>query len=174
MHLIRDMNEDLWDAPFDTELETLAHAFKELLAPIIQAIDRYGLKRWHLKRFVHDVERFYRRAITDKAYSSEVAHKYQKRFERYRTALFTFLADDGVPWHNNMAERAIRCLAIQRKISGTLFETMATDYLRLVGIAQTCRFQEKSLLKFLTSGEKDVDAFAMVGKYRSSAKKTRN
>ena len=29
----------------------------------------------------------------------------------------------------------------------------------LLGLAQTCRFQDKSLLKFLLSGEKDVDAF---------------
>ena len=26
------VNEDLWDAPFDTELETLAHAFKTFCA----------------------------------------------------------------------------------------------------------------------------------------------
>ncbi|MGH2831452.1 MAG: hypothetical protein ACRDK2_01650, partial [Solirubrobacteraceae bacterium] len=32
-------------------------------------------------------------------------------------------------------------------------------YLLLLGLTQTCRFQDKSLLKFLLSGEKDVDAF---------------
>ena len=58
-----------------------------------------------------------------------------------------------------MAEGAIRHLAIQRKISGSFYESVAHDYLLLLGIAQTCRFQNKSLLEFLLSGEKDVDAF---------------
>lgn len=55
-----------------------------------------------------------------------------------------------------MAERAIRQLAIQRKISGTFFEHSAPQYLQLLGIAQTCRFQNKS---FLISEKKDVDEF---------------
>src|SRR6266508_6149278 len=55
--------------------------------------------------------------------------------------------------------RAIRHLAVQRKISGTFFKRVAVPYLRLLSIAQTCRFQEKSFLGFLISGEKDVDKF---------------
>jgi hypothetical protein len=35
----------------------------------------------------------------------------------------------------------------------------STGYLVLLGIAQTCRFQEKSFLKFLLSKEIDVDRF---------------
>jgi hypothetical protein len=46
---------------------------------------------------------------------------------------------------------------VQRKISGALYRRGAVDYLELLGIAQTCRFQEKSFLKFLLSKEIDVD-----------------
>ena len=92
-------------------------------------------------------------------YKSEVTLKYQKRFERYRDSLFTFVSLDGIPWNNNTAERGIRHLAIQRKISGAFFEGPVSNYLVLLGIAQTCRFQEKSFLKFLMSGRLDVDAF---------------
>ena len=102
---------------------------------------------------------FYASQITGISYKSEVTQKYQKRFERYRDSLFTFLSLDGIPWNNNTAERGIRHLAIQRKISGAFFEDPMTNYLLLLGIAQTCRFQEKSFLKFLMSGELDVDAF---------------
>ena len=35
---------------------------------------------------------------------------------------------------------------MQRKISGRLYQRGAVDYLVLLGIAQTCRFQEKSFL----------------------------
>ena len=58
-----------------------------------------------------------------------------------------------------MAEKASRHLAVQRKISGSFFKRVAVTYLRLLGIAQTCRFQRKSFLGFLITGEKDVDQF---------------
>ena len=84
---------------------------------------------------------------------------YQKRFDRYRDSLFTFLTQDGIPWENNMAERAIRQLAVQRKISGSFFKRVAPQYLLLLAISQTCRFQGKSFLKFLLSKDNDVDSF---------------
>ena len=80
-------------------------------------------------------------------------------FSAIGSVLFTFLEHDGMPWNNNMAERAIRHLAVQRKISGVFFEHSARQYLVLLGIGQTCRFQGKSLLRFLMSEEKDIDQF---------------
>ena len=73
--------------------------------------------------------------------------------------MFTFLTQDGIPWENNMAERAIRQLAVQRKISGKFFKPSAGHYLLLLAISQTCRFQGKSFLKFLLSKETDLDSF---------------
>ena len=110
-------------------------------------------------KFKKEINQFYKNNINDRIYRSELVIKYQKRFERYRDSLFTFLEYDLIPWHNNTAERALRHFAVQRKISGSFFESGATSYLTLLGIMQTCRFQEKSFLKFLVSGEKDVDTF---------------
>ena len=93
---------------------------------------------------------------------------YQKRFDRYRESLFTFLTQDGIPWENNMAERAIRQLAVQRKISGSFFKRVAGHYLLLLAISQTCRFQEKSFLKFLLSKETDLDSFRQTRPVRYS------
>jgi len=50
--------------------------------------------------------------------------------------LFTFIKHDGVPWHNNDAERAIRQGVLHRKISGGrrtwpgagIFETLLSVY----------------------------------------------
>jgi len=58
-----------------------------------------------------------------------------------------------------MAERALKALAVQRKISGSFFKRVAPHYLLMLGIAQSCRFQRKSFLKFLLSLEHDLDAF---------------
>ncbi|MEK6569882.1 MAG: IS66 family transposase, partial [Bacteroidota bacterium] len=169
VHLIRDLNDDLWKAPFDREFEAFVLEIRTLLVPILDAIDRHGLKAWHLRKFEKSVERFYVRNIVGKEYASELAAKYQKRFQRYRESLFTFLGQDGIPWNNNMAERAIRQLAVQRKISGTFFKRVAPQYLLLLAIAQTCRFQEKSFLKFLLSKERDVDQFRRSRSIRYSA-----
>jgi len=57
------------------------------------------------------------------------------------------------------AERALRHLAVQRKISGAFSEKGARDYLRLLAIAQSCRFQRKSFLGFLLSKSKNVDEY---------------
>ena len=159
VHLVRDINDDLWAAPFDEELEGFAVAVQSLLVPILEAVDRFGLKVWHLRKFENEVERFYDKNITRREYTSEAAIKYQKRFIRYRESLFTFLTQDNIPWENNMAERAIRQLAVQRKISGSFFKRVAPQYLLLLAISQTCRFQGKSFLKFLLSKETDVDSF---------------
>jgi predicted RecB family nuclease len=159
VHLIRDINDDLWKAPFDKELETFAVEVQALLVPILVEVDRYGLKAWHLRKFLKDVERFYDKHIIGREYTSEPVRTFQKRFDRYRESLFTFLTQDGIPWENNMAERAIRQLAVQRKISGSFFKRVAPQYLLLLAISQTCRFQGKSFLKFLLSKETDLDSF---------------
>ena len=159
VHLIRDLNNDLWQSPLDTEYEQFVLEVKNLFVPIMEAVQKYGLKKWHLGKFKIEVEKFYKKCIKDKRYKSELALKYQKRFERYKESLFVFLEHDGIPWHNNPAERAIRHLAKQRDISGSLREASTHHYLALLGIRQTCRFQGKSFLKFLLSGEKDINKF---------------
>jgi len=58
---------------------------------------------------------------------------------------------------------------VQRKISGTFFKKVAPQYLLLLGIAQTCRFQDKSLLKFFLSEEIDIDKFKAAKRIKISS-----
>ena len=159
VHLIRDLNDDLWKAPFDNEFEAFIVEVRAFLVPILSAAGKYGLKKRHFNKFQTPVDRFYARHVDDVEYHSELTVKYQKRFARYRESLFTFLDHDGIPWNNNMAERAIRHLAVQRKISGSFFPRFIPSYLTLLAIAQTCRFQGKSFLRFLLSQQQDIDSF---------------
>jgi predicted RecB family nuclease len=159
VHLIRDLNDDLWSNPFNMEFEAFVFEVKNLLIPILLAAETYGLKCKYLQEFHLAIERFYEKHIVDRTYTSETTIKYQKRLRRYRESLFTFLDEDGTPWHNNTAERALRHLAVQRKISGSFFERVTHHFLLLLGIAQTCRFQDKPFLKFLLSKEHDIDIF---------------
>lgn len=159
VHLVRDLNDDLWKNPFDEEFERFVVAVRDLLAPILEDVHRFGLKARHLRKHQSRVDRFYREMITGQASVGDTTARYRKRFERYKESLFSFIEDDGIPWHNNVAERALRHLAVQRKISGAFGEKGAVQYLRLLGIAQTCRFQRKSFLGFLLSKSRDIDEY---------------
>jgi len=170
VHLIRDLNDDLWDTPFNAEFELFVFEVRNLIVPIFEAVDKHGFKTRFLNKFKKSVEHFYDKNIVDKDYKSELTKKYQKRFQRNKDSLFTFLERDDIPWNNNMAERAIRQLAVQRKISMSFFEHTIPDYLLLLGIAQTCRFQDKSFLKFLLSEEIDIEKIR-VNKYKKISSK---
>ena len=123
------------------------------------SVQKYGVKRYHLHKYTKDVDKFYNQVITAKHYKSEIVNKYQKRFVRYRDSLFTFLEIDGISWHNNLAERAIRHVAKQRAISMHFVAPVMKNYLILLGVKQACRFQKKSFFKFLLSEELDLDHF---------------
>jgi predicted RecB family nuclease len=173
-HLIRDLNDDLWKNPFNLEFESFVSDVRELLVPIFDDVEKFGLKARNLRKHTQKVRSFYKRTIDNRLYDCEIATKYRKRFERYRDSLFLFLEEDGIPWNNNMAERAIRHLAVQRKISGSFYRRTATQYLRLLGIGQTCRFQKKSFLRFLVSGVMDVDAYHEKKRRKTTTLVTRN
>lgn len=168
VHLIRDLNDDLWSNPFNEDYETFAVTVRDLFMPIFHDVYRWGLKARYLRKHMKSVDRFYSRVIEVTERRSEIVDKYIKRFNRYRESLFLFLTEDGIPWNNNMAERALRHLSVQQKISGCFVGEGATEYLRLLEICQTCRFQDKPFLQFLLSGERDVDLF----KFRKSGQKS--
>jgi len=141
------------------DLESFVAAVRDVLVPIFDDVEKYGLKARNLRKHKRVIKQFYARCIDKRLYECEIVAKYQKRFIRYRDSLFLFIEQDAIPWNNNAAERAIRHLAVQRKISGSFYRDLTSKYLRLLGIGQTCRFQEKSFLRFLISGKKDVDQY---------------
>jgi hypothetical protein len=153
VHLIRDLNDDLFRNQFDLEYKLLVQRFGELLKPIIVTIDRFGLKRRFLSQHKKVVERFFRDFI-DCEGKSELTRKYQARFAKNRNRLFTFLDHDGVPWNNNNAENAIKGFATMRRvIGGSSTEAGLKDSLILLSICQTLRNKGRSSLDFFLSGK---------------------
>jgi hypothetical protein len=51
IHLMRDMNQELLDNPFDAELQSITQPFASLLRSIVAAVDEHGLKRRYLERY---------------------------------------------------------------------------------------------------------------------------
>lgn len=154
IHLIRDLNEDLFKTPFDNEFKKFVEKFAILLRKVISTVDRYGLKKRHLHKHNKDVLMFFK-VISRRKYSSALADKYQKQFEKSKNKLFTFLNYDGVPWNNNNAEHALKHFTIYRKIVDGMFEKSGIeDYLVILSIYQTCRYRNINFLQFLLSQKK--------------------
>lgn len=152
----RDINSDLLANPFDDEFKGMIKGFTVLLRSIINTVDKHGLKRRNLSRHKLEVKRYFKKILSEK-YKSELAQKYQKRFNKNINKLFTFLDYDGVPWNNNYVEHAIKAFANHRVlINGSLSEAGIKDYLVLLSIYQTCRYKGINFLDFLLSRETDI------------------
>lgn len=168
VHLIRDLNEDVFKHPFNDELKGLVAEFSDLLKSIVETVDRFGLKTRFLRKHKKQVDRF-NRSISGSKFKTEVAIKYQKRFDRNADKLFTFLDYDNVPWNNNNAEHAIKPFAMLRHvIGGTSTPKGIGEYLVLLSVEETCKYRGISFLEFLRSGELDIDKFSAGGRSRRS------
>ena len=168
-HLVRDIDDDLLRNPLDGELRTLAQEFGVILRTIIQTVDQYGLKKRHLHKHKKSVGRFLKQLNTQE-FSSELAVKYQKRFEKSGPKMFTFLDHDGVPWNNTNAEHAIKRFAKYRKnTDGYFTERSLKEYLILASVLETCEFNNVNVLKFLLSKEMTLEGLlSMSGRKRQS------
>ncbi len=159
VHFIRDLNDDLMRAPHDAELAGLAKGFTALFTPIIETIDRFGLKRRYLAKHRPLTVKFLKE-IAAATFHSKVAASYQRRLAKSGTKLFTFLSHDGVSWNNNVAENAIKVFASRQRVMGSTFtENGIGDYLLFLSIYARLRRKGLSFLKFLRSTEGNVNNF---------------
>src|SRR5208283_1556760 len=134
------------------------------LKPMVETIDKHGLKTKFLSKHKRDAKAFLD-WVKQRDVTSEVAQGYKSRIEKYGKRLFTFLDFDGVPWNNNNAENALKLVASRRRLFGTsVSESGLKDYLVFLTIYQTLRRKGISLLRFLLSGETDLEKF--VASYR--------
>lgn len=138
-------------------MKEVALDFANVVKPMIDSVDRFGLKAHHLRKHKQSVNRFYA-ALSRRDYQTEAAAGYKKRFERNRDKLFTFLDHDGVPWNNNNAEHAIKAFArLRRNIGGKSSAKGIRDYLVLLSISETCKCKGLDFLRFVQFGLSDFD-----------------
>jgi transposase-like protein len=69
IHLIRDLNDAVLKYPFDEELKSLVKGFANLVRPMVETVDRHGLKSYFLRKHLVAVNRFYRQ-ISGTAFQS--------------------------------------------------------------------------------------------------------
>ena len=151
IHLIRAMNDELLKNPFDSEFKEVARRFGTVLRSIVSTIDVYGPEKKHLKKHKKEVSDFLDSICSEK-YTSEIAKRYQERFRKYRSRLFTFLDYNDVFWNNNNAEHAMHWFARYRRFSDALFtERFLRELLILLSVFQTCEYKDINVLEFLIS-----------------------
>lgn len=81
IHLMRDLNDEILKNPFDEEMKSITVGFAGLLKPMVETIDRRGLKKHFLRKPMVDVDRFY--GFLDASdFKSEAAFKCKQRFEK--------------------------------------------------------------------------------------------
>jgi hypothetical protein len=160
IHLMRDLNDEILNNPFDEETKSITLQFGSLLRSIVDTIDRRGLKTHFLRKHLIEVDRLFD-FLQRSNFRSEAANKLKQRFEKNREKLFNFLRFDGVTWNNNNAEHAIKSFARLRDIiGGTSTKKGIEEYLTLLSVAESCKYRGVDFLDFLRSGETDIAAFA--------------
>lgn len=167
VHIVRDIDDDVLRNPFDNELKVMAQEFGVVLRSIVSTIDKYGLKRRHLQKHKKEAFQFLTQ-LSSVHYSSEIAIKYQKRFEKSGKKMFTFLDHDGVPWNNNNAEHAIKRIAKHRRNAGGRYtEHSLEEYLVMASVFETCKFNNINILQFLLSKVNTLDGLLQMAKRKS-------
>ena len=65
IHFIRDLNDELLKHPYDDGLKRLVGDFAGLVRPMVETVDRRGLKKRFLGKHRISVDRFYKRLAGD-------------------------------------------------------------------------------------------------------------
>jgi predicted RecB family nuclease len=159
IHLVRDINDDVFKNPFDEELKSLAKGLTDVLCPIVETIDKFGLKKRNLRKHKKTADQ-YCATIKANDYTSEFAMSYQRRITKYADRMFTFLGYDGVSWNNNNAEHAIKRYAILRRcFAATSTAEGIGEYMVLLSICETLRRNGFNFLEFLQEKKLDINRF---------------
>ena len=89
--------------------------------------------------------------LMDKDYTDKDCKRYVKRLYREFYHLFCFVIH-GVDWHNNTAERAIRCFVLLRKVMyGNRSEFDHETYATLLSIIGTCMMRNVNPLEYIVT-----------------------
>jgi len=166
------LNDELLKHPYDDGLKRLVGDFAGLVKPMVETVDRRGLKKHFLGKHRISVDRFYKH-LAGGFGTSEAARKLVDRLQKNRNKMFTFLDFDGVPWNNNNAEHAVKAFAsLRRVIEGKTTEKGLRDFLILLSICETCKYKNVNFLDFLRSGSKNIDDFAISQRKRQKQNET--
>lgn len=156
-HYERDIGDTIKYRNPGKEFKSFAKKLKRILHDSQRASGkiRSRKKRMEAKgRFEERIEN-----LVSEPYKDKQCIRFVKRLRREKSMLFTFLEKDGVKYHNNDAERAIRPCVVIRKITyGNKSEDGARAMARLMSIRETCVKRGQNFydyaLEYLNNGKR--------------------
>lgn len=143
-HLTREAQENAQRDPASRERQQLMTVFDEIYADLRQATTAWQTDkaRKTKQRCERRVTKLARQHWQDKRSSLLV-----NRLEDFHSALFTCLSAPGIPPDNNHAERVVRKIVVQRKISGgNRSSAHAAHHAKLMSVIETLRLEGGQLL----------------------------
>lgn len=146
-HLTREANENTEREPNNKERRKLAATLNGIYTQLNHHTKHWGQKRCQaLKdRLEKKINKLHRQNWAD-----DTCQRLIKRLDDYKHALFTCLEVPGVPPDNNHAERTLRKLVIQRKISGgNRSPEHALAHAKIMSVLETLRLEESNFLEAL-------------------------
>ena len=114
LHYFRDMYRTL-DKDDNKEFKAFFGELYKILKSAMKLGKKYGSVKDIPKRSVQRLQNRIDALATD-TYDNADCNRYAKRLKREGKSLLTFLRHEGVPYHNNASEQAMRTFAIMRKI----------------------------------------------------------
>jgi len=147
-HLTREAYENLERKPHNRERQHLAPVLNQIYADL-RAVTNAGLWNDNLAAQTRIICQEKIGALIKQKWRDERSKLLVNRLSDYQDALFTCLNEPGIPPDNNHAERVLRKVVVQRKISGgNRSPTHALIHAKLMSVIETLRLEDGN---FVTS-----------------------
>jgi hypothetical protein len=145
-HLTREAQENAERQPENAERKRLAEILDAVYADLRAVTNSAEWNAAEAARVHRQCERHVRR-LTHQVWSDPPSRRLVQRLMDFRHALFTCLTEAGIPPDNNHAERVLRKLVVQRKISGgNRSPTHAIIHGKMMSVLETFRLEGGDLV----------------------------
>lgn len=144
-HLTREAQENCHREPDSQERKKLSKALDTIYASLR---DVTAGEIWDQVKADKARERCQRKIkrLTKQTWDDSACQRLVNRLVDFNHALFTCLTGSGIPPDNNHAERVLRKLVVQRKISGgNRSPTHAEHHAKLMSVVETLRLEDGDL-----------------------------
>jgi len=147
VHLMRDLRDVENKLKGDNEFVGFKKMLMRLLKDAIR-LDEMDLEEDVKKRRIKRLHKRLR-TIYESDWSEPNCQRLSKRLRKHKDELFTFLEYEGVQWHNNDAERAIRPMVVARKNSyGSRTMNGANNRATLMSISESAKKRNVNFTDF--------------------------
>ena len=151
LHYFRDMYHTL-DKNDSGEFKAFFGELYKILKSAIKLGKKYGSIKDIPKRSIQKLQNRIDTLAADTCDNND-CNRYAKRLKREGKSLLTFLRHEGVPYHNNASEQAMRTFAIMRKI---FYDSSSERGLKTTEIRETI---------FATCEKRDINPYQFIMDY---------